>query len=297
MRSLRYVCLSSLLALSGAGTAVAAQPLKVCAAENDLPYSNQAGQGFENKLAELIGQELGRPIEYVWWTDPRYFVRDQLERGLCDVVMGADTGDPRMLTSKPYYRSGYVFVYRKDKTPMVKDWDSEVLKKAGHIAFMPDTPAETMIRQIGRYSDQFNYQQSLVGFKSRRNQYVRYDPEKLVHEVASGNADVAVLWGPQAGRYVHAADKPLAMSVIPDHYTRSDGLKVPHHYSTSIGVRKGEEALLKDIDRILSKQQAKVTALLRAEGVPLLALGGETQPTASTQPQTKSGTRTASDKS
>lgn len=280
MRSARFMYLSGVLALFGASAADAAQPLKVCAAENDLPYSNQAGQGFENKLAELIGKELARPVEYVWWTDPRYFVRDQLERGLCDVVMGVDTGDPRMLTSKPYYRSGYVFVYRKDKIASVKDWNSDALKKAGHIAFMPDTPAETMIRSIGRYNDQFNYQQSLVGFKSRRNQYVRYDPEKLVQEVASGNAEIAVLWGPQAGRYVRAADKPLALTVIPDHQQRSDGMKIPHHYSTSIGVRNGEQALLNDINRVLAKQQAKIAAVLKAEGIPLLALEGETQPTA-----------------
>ncbi|MVF24455.1 methanol oxidation system protein MoxJ [Methylocaldum sp. BRCS4] len=270
MRLTRIVICAWLLADIGSGPEAAAEPLKVCAAENELPYSNKDGEGFENKLAELIGKELGRPVEYVWWQDPRYFIRDQLDRGLCDVVIGVDTDDPRMSTSKPYYRSGYVFIYRKEKGVKVADWDSDFLKKAERIAFMPDTPAETMLKKVGRYYDQFNYLQSLVGFKARRNQYVRYDPEKLVREVESGSADLAVLWGPQAARYVKNADRPLEMRVIPDHQARSDGEKVPHHYSTSVGVRKGEEALLADINRVLKKREKEIRALLKAEGVPLL---------------------------
>lgn len=273
--------IACLVASGGAQAAKTAVPLKVCSAENEMPYSDQAGEGFENKLAELIGKELGRPVENVWWTDARYFVRDSLDKGLCDVVIGVDAGDPRMLTSTPYYRSGYVFVYRKNKGLNVKDWNSEALKTAKQIAFMPETPAETMIRKIGRYNDMFNYMHSLVGFKSRRNQYVRYDPAKLVAEVANGNAEVAVLWGPAAARYVKEAGPELAMTVIPDDNLRSDGEKVPHHYSTSIGVRKGEDALLKQIDQILAKHGKEVNAVLKAEGIPLLPLDEKPAKTAS----------------
>jgi mxaJ protein len=83
-----------------------------------------------------------------------------------------------------------------------------------------------------------------------------------------------VLWGPQAARYVKNADRPLEMRVIPDHQARADGEKVPHHYSTSVGVRKGEEALLADIDRVLKKREKEIRALLKAEGVPLLPVEG-----------------------
>jgi mxaJ protein len=272
MRFTRIAILALSLPVFGSGAVLAAEPLKVCAAENELPYSNRDGQGFENKLAELIGRELGRPVENVWWQDPRYFIRDLLDKGLCDVVMGVDADDPRLLTSEPYYRSGYVFVYRKEKGLKVRDFDSEFLMKAKQIAFMPATPAETMLKKIGRYNDQFNYLQSLVGFKARRNQYVRYDPEKLVREVESGNADLAVLWGPQAGRYVKSAGKSLEMQVIPDHQTRSDGEKVPQHYSTSIGMRKDGQALLEDINRVLKKRARDIQALLKSEGIPLLPL-------------------------
>lgn len=272
MRFVRIAMLASLSPL-GSSQGLAAEPLKVCAAENELPYSNKDGKGFENKLAELIAKDLGRPVENVWWQDPRYFIRDQLDRGLCDVVMGVDSGDPRMLTSQPYYRSSYVFVYPKGKGIKLDDWDSDYLTKAKQIAFMPDTPAETMLRKIGRYNDQFNYLQSLVGYKARRNQYVRWDPEKLVQEVASGHADLAVIWGPQAGRYVQAAGDKLELSVVPDHQVRADGQAVPFHYSTSVGVRKdGGKALLQDIDRVLKNRSKEIQDLLQAEGIPLLPL-------------------------
>ena len=289
MRFARVTLLVLSLPFLGSGGAVAAEPLRVCAAENELPYSDKDGKGFENKLAELIAGELGRPLENVWWQDPRYFVRDQLDKGLCDVVMGVDTDDARMLTSEPYYRSGYVFVYRREKGLKVEDFDSEFLHRAKQIAFMPDTPAETMLKAIGRYNDQFNYLQSLVGFKARRNQYVRYDPEKLVNEVVSCNADLAVLWGPQAARYVKGVGGKLEMRVIPDHQTRSDGEKVPFHYSASVGVRKESQALKADIDRVLKKRAKEIQALLKAEGIPLLPLDGPERAAAHAEPRKPKG--------
>jgi mxaJ protein len=260
-------------AMALAGGSQAAEPLKICAAENELPYSNKEGQGFENKLADLLGKELGRPVENVWWTDARYFVRDLLDKGQCDVVLGVDEGDPRMATTKPYYRSGYVFVYPKDKAGQFKDWDSEALKTAGRIAFMPDTPPDAMLKKLGRWNDMFNYMHSLVDYKAKRNQYVRYDPARLVGDVAAGKAEVAVLWGPLAGRYIKEAAKPLAYTVIPDNNTRADGQKVPHQFNASMGVRKNDKALLNALNKAISKQQAAITALLKAEGVPLLPLG------------------------
>lgn len=106
------LCLGTSLAITQT-QAAESKPLKVCAAENEMPYSNEAGEGFENKLAELVGKALDRKVEYVTWTDPRYYLRDTLDKGLCEVAIGIDSGDPRVLTTQPYYRSGYVFISRK----------------------------------------------------------------------------------------------------------------------------------------------------------------------------------------
>jgi len=246
------------------------EPLKVCAAEDEMPYSNKKGEGFENKLAALLGKALERKVEMVYWTDPRYYVRDYLDKGLCDVTMGVDAGDPRLLTTKPYYRSGYVFITREQDGIEVENWNSEALRKAKKIAFVPGTPAETMLRAISRYNDMFNYSQELVGFKSKRNQYVKYDHAKLVSEVASGNAEIAVLWGPAAARYVKASPAPLTMTLIPDDNQRADGQKVGHHYSTSIGVRKDKPALLAELNKALEDVEDDIEDLLEEEGMPLL---------------------------
>lgn len=255
----------------GFATAQAEQPtLKVCTAENEMPYSNKDGEGFENKLAHYIADQLGRKLETVTWTDPRYFIRDYVDKGLCDVVMGVDYGDPRLYTTIPYYRSGYVFVTREQDNLDVQNWDSEALKTAKRIAFVPGTPAETMLRTIGRYNDMFNYQHELAGFKSKRNQYVKYETEKLVNEVASGKAEIAVLWGPAAARYVKASSTPLTMTVIPDDNKRADGQKVGFHYSTAIGVRKGEVALLEQLNKVIRANHGEIEELLEAEGIPLL---------------------------
>jgi mxaJ protein len=244
--------------------------LKVCAAEDEMPYSNQKGEGFENKLAQLIGKQLNKKIEYVFWKDPRYYLRDILEKGLCDVSLGVDTGDPRLLTTHPYFRSGYVFISKQAAGYDLKNWHSDILKKAKNIAFVPNTPAEVMLRAIGRYNDMFNYSQELVGFQSRRNQYVKYEPSKLVSEVSSGHAEIAVLWGPSAARYVKQSSTPLEMTVITDNSVRADGQKVEHHFSTAIGVRKNDPTLLAQLNKVIEDQQDDITDLLEEEGIPLL---------------------------
>ncbi|KAB2961445.1 MAG: methanol oxidation system protein MoxJ [Candidatus Methylomirabilis oxygeniifera] len=251
-------------------TAISA-PLKVCSAADELPYSNEKLEGFENRIAVVIGEELRRPIEHVWWKDPRFYIRDLLEAGACDITIGIDAGNPRVLSSQPYYRSGYVFIYRKDKGISISDWNSPILKTAT-IAVVPGTPAETMLKQIDRYYELFNYLMSLVDYKSRRNQYVKYDPARLVQEVISGRADVAVLWGPSAARYVRQSSIPLEMVMIPDRATRTDGEPVPHHYDTSLGVRKEDQGLLNQLNDALVRRRGEIETILKAEGIPALPL-------------------------
>jgi mxaJ protein len=144
------------------------------------------------------------------------------------------------------------------------------------IAFVPATPAEIMLRAIGRYNDMFNYQQELVGYKSKRNEYVKYETDKLVNEVSSGKAELAVLWGPSAARYVKASSVPLTITVIPDNNKRADGEKVGFHYSTSMGVRKGETALQAQLNNIIKNKKSEISELLAAEGIPLLTESGST---------------------
>jgi mxaJ protein len=245
--------------------------LRICAAADELPYSNRDKTGFENKLAVAVADAMGRTPQFVWFSRPSiYIVRDQLDMKMCDLVMGVDTGDTRLATSKPYYRAPYVFIQRKDTKLDIKDWTSPDLAKATKIGFTPGSPAQIMLEKIGLFREHFNYLHSLTNFQDRRNKFTRIPPQRMVNEVADGTADVAVNFAPEVARYAKASDK-LFLTIIPDNNERADGEKVPHHFDQSIGVRKDDAALLSAVDLALEKAKPKIEEILKDEGIPLVA--------------------------
>lgn len=246
----------------------AADTLRVCTADNDLPYANAAGEGFEDRLASTLGESLGMQVERVNFPDPRYLVRDGIDKGTCDVMLGVDTSDARLQTTSPYYRSSYVFLTRSKDKLEVRDWDSEVLKTA-RLGVVPGTPAETMLRVIGRHADTFRYMMNLGGNKSMRNRFVRYDVEKLVRDLSNGEIDVAVAWAPAVARYVKASKEPLTASVVPD-VRRSEGDPLIFSYDTSIGLKKGNTVLLSRIETALNRIKPRFDEVLAAESIPQL---------------------------
>ncbi|CAA2137881.1 hypothetical protein HYPP_00682 [Hyphomicrobium sp. ghe19] len=245
-----------------------ASVLRICAAAKELPYSATDKSGFENKIAEILAAEMGRKAEFVWSDKPAiYAVRDQLDKKLCDVVIGADTGDERVQTSRPYYRAPYVFIVRKDSPLKIESWDSPDLAKAHLIGFVQGTPAEVMMTKLDLYNDSINYVSSLTNFKDKRNSYTRIPPDRMVGEVADKTAALAVAFAPEVARYVVANDA-LKMVVIPDNNVRSDGERVPFHFDQSFAVRKDDKVLLTAIDAALPKAQPKIEQVLKEEGVP-----------------------------
>lgn len=245
--------------------------LRVCAAADELPYSNRDGSGFENKIAVALADAMGRKPHFVWFSRPGiYIVRDQLDMKMCDVVMGVDAGDDRVATTKPYYRAPYVFIQRKDTKLDIKDWSSPDLAKAAKIGFTPGSPAQIMLEKIGLFREHFNYMHSLTNFQDRRNKFTRIPPQRMVNEVADGTADVAVNFAPEVARYVKASGK-LTLTVIPDDNVRGDGEKVPHHFDQAIGVRKDDTALLSALDLALEKAKPRIEEILKDEGIPLVA--------------------------
>ena len=248
--------------------------LRICAAASELPYSSRTGDGFENKIATVLAQAMGRTVEFVWSDRAAiYLVGDLLEQKRCDIVMGIDSGDPRVLTSKPYYRTGYVFIERKDSSLHITDWNSADLQKANKVGFTPGSPAQVMMEKIGIFRDNFNYMHSLTNFQDRRNRFTRVPPDRMVNEVADGTADLAVNFAPEVARYARDKDN-LKLVVIPDDNVRDDGVKVPHQFDQSIGVRKDDAQLLTDINNAIDKSKRKIEAILKQEGIPLLSLSG-----------------------
>lgn len=244
--------------------------LRVCAASEEEPYSVKDGSGFENKIAKAVGAAMGQKVFFKWYNQPAiYLVRDQLLLKQCDVIVGIDSSDDRVLTTLPYYRAPYVFIQRKDSMLNIKDWGSPDLAKASKIGLLPGTPAQTMMEKIGLFNVHFNYMHSLSNFSDRRNKYTRISPRRVVDEVANGTADLAVMFAPEVARYVKA-NSELKMIVIPDDNVTADGSKVPHHFDQSFGVRKDDRELRDGINAVLPKARARIDAILAEEGIPTI---------------------------
>jgi len=245
--------------------------LRVCASANQLPYSAKDGSGFENKVASAVSAAMGQQLQFVWADKPAiYLVRDFLNKKACDVVVGLDTDDPRVLTTRPYYRAGYVFITRVSSNFDIHSWNDPRIRKFEHIAVGFGTPSEAMLREVGKYDDDFNYEKSLVNFRSARNQYIQVEPSRMVAEVADGNADIAVGFAPEVARYVHQSNVPLRMTLVDDDTVKSDGQKIPQTFDQSMGVRKDDKELQATLDSALVRARPQIDDILKAEGIPLL---------------------------
>lgn len=266
----------------------AAQPsasatLRVCAAGNELPYSSRAKDGFENKIAETLAAAMGRQVEFVWSDrNAIYLIHEMLIPKQCDAVIGVDTGDERIATSKPYYRTGYVFIQKGDSPLKIQSWESPDLQNTHNVGFTPGSPAQVMMEKIGIFNANFAYMNSLTNFQDKRNRFTRVPPQRMVDEVADGTADLAVNFAPEVARYVKARSG-LKMTLIPDDNVRSDGLKVPHQFDQSVGVRKDDTELLAAIDAALAKSRKQIDAILDQEGIPLVQIAEQDKRKASSK--------------
>lgn len=245
--------------------------LRICASNVEAPFSAADATGFEDRIAKELAQAMGRKAVFVRTDQPGiYLVRDQLDKNNCDVVMGMDVGDERVLTSNPYYRTGYVLVTKADRNITASDWQDQQIKDQTRFAVRFYSPAETMLKRIGRFEDNAAYMYSLVNFKSRRNQWVQVPGDRLVSEVSTGEADVAIAFAPEVARYVQSSSTPLRMTVISTEIDRPNDKPIPMHYDQAIGVRKNDPALLAEINAGLQKARGQIEKILTEEGIPQL---------------------------
>jgi quinoprotein dehydrogenase-associated probable ABC transporter substrate-binding protein len=237
---------------------------RVCADPENFPFSNQKQEGFENKIAEVLARDLGAPITYIWWGQRRGFIRNTmnatLEAGRCDIMIGAPAGYDLVRTTKPYYRSTYVFVYRKDKSFQLKTLDDPILKKIkiGVHLLGEDYSNPPPVQELAKRGVVTN----VVGFDTFYSE--KNPPSAIIDAVASGKIDAAVVWGPAAGYFVLHQKVPMAIVPIP-----SGKGDLPFAFDISLGVKRGDDALFDRVQRALVRRQAEVTAILKAFGVPL----------------------------
>lgn len=252
---------------------VYADDLKVCAGKNEMPFSNDKKEGFENDIAEIIAKSLNKKLNYVYWDDPRYAVGFFLDKKKCDVVLGVDSTDPRVLKTKPYYKTGYVFITREDREIDISSWNDDLLKERNfRIGVMPDSPGKVMLLQINRFDDMFDYFAEKQKYQSTRNKYVRVDPQEVVNDVSNKYIHAAMLWAPEAARYVKQSKEPLKVQLVKDDAKKSNGESVQMHYEIVMGVRKDDVQLQQALNKAIDEKRSEVESVLKREGIPLLPI-------------------------
>jgi quinoprotein dehydrogenase-associated probable ABC transporter substrate-binding protein len=261
------------------GTQASAQDraLRVCADPNNLPFSNDRLEGFENKVAQLVADEMHATVQYRWHPQRRGFIRETLRAGLCDLVVGVPSGYDLVLSTTPYYRSTYVFVYPKRRNFELRSFDDAVLRplKIGLEEIGADganTPPAHALARRGLASN-------IVGFKLWDVSEVESPPGRIIDAVAAGEIDVAIVWGPFAGYF--ARRQPAAVLEIVPVSAAVDMPSLPFAYDIAMGVRPGDAALKSELEGILVRRRADIGRILEEYGVPLL----DVQPHREKQPE------------
>lgn len=259
---LRLLALALLMAAAGPGEA---RELVVCADPNNLPFSNQAKEGFENKIVDLIARDLGASVSYVWWAQRRGYVRNTLNEAKCDLWPGIASGVEMVATTRPYYRSTYVFVTRRadDLAGLTLDDPRLKAEKIGVQLVGDDgsnTPPSHALTRRGIVDNVEGYM--LYGDYSRPN-----PPADIVDAVARGEIDVALVWGPLAGYFAARATPPLRIEPVTPWL---DDAQWPMVFDISMGIRRDEPELRREVEQSLEKNKAAIAAILRDYGVPLV---------------------------
>ena len=231
---------------------------KVCADQDNLPYSNDKGEGFENKIAEVLAADLGKELSYQFWHDRFGFLRNTLNAKRCDVIIGTNTTYDALDTTKPYYRAGHVWIYREDSGYDISSWDSPDLKK-GVIGLVDKSPVTQALNANGLMANARPY---------RIQRDLTRSPGEPVEDVISGKIDVAIMWGPLGGYYAKQSDVDLVVVEIPEYSKGNKKLQGKTYWNISAGVRKREVERREMVEGAIFRNLDKIYAIMDEYGIP-----------------------------
>ncbi len=258
----RFLRICATILLLTASAALAAQPLRICADPDDLPFSNHLGQGIDNQIAILLAHDLGRTPVFVWTRSRRGFLREQFNRNRCDLLMGIPQGMKGVATTQPYYRSSYVFVTRRREHLEIASFaDPRLNGRRIGLQILEENlspPSIPLIRS--------GHAAQLVGFESFGT-----EADSIVRAVASGRVGVAVVWGPTAGYFAATEHLPLALRPVTPAVDRSG---IPFQYSIAMGVHKNDIALRDALNRSIARLQPQIARVLKQAHVPTIPISG-----------------------
>ncbi len=260
--------------VSAYGPATAARELRVCADPNNLPFSNQQQQGFENRIAELVARDLDMKLSYVWWAQRRGFVRNTINQNQCDLLIGVPASFERTRPTIPYYRSTYVFVTRRDRHLRIGSFDDPQLKRLRvGVQLIGDDGINTppahalsnrgIIKNVKGYTVYADYRQP-------------NPPARIIDAVANGDVDVAVAWGPLAGYFAQRETVPLDVRPVSP---QIDLPFLPFVFDISMGVRRGNDALREQLNGIIERRRPEIDRILADYAVPRVDIGREDKST------------------
>jgi mxaJ protein len=237
--------------------------LRVCADPNNLPFSNEKLEGFENKLADLVAEEMHARVEYTWFAQRRGFIRNTLREKQCDIVMGVPSSFELAAVTRPYYRSTYVFVTRKRDNIQLRSFDDPVLRKlivGVHLVGddYANTPPAHAMSSRGMIDNVRGY--TLYGDYNQPN-----PPARILDALVTGEIDVAIVWGPLAGYFAkHLSEEFVITPVSP----QIDVPFLPMVFDIGVGVRREDAAFKVRVEEILERRRSDVDVLLAEYGVP-----------------------------
>ncbi|HYK81573.1 MAG TPA: quinoprotein dehydrogenase-associated putative ABC transporter substrate-binding protein [Gemmatimonadales bacterium] len=247
-----------------AGAPRAGAELRVCADPYDLPFSNDKEEGFENKIAHVVAQDLHATVINYWWPTRRGVLRQSILAGRCDVMIQAPVGLDPVATTKPYYRSGYYFVYRADRGLQIHSLEDSVLKHlrigVNIIGYdYTNTPPAHALGARGIVG--------LIGFGNFLNPDPKADhPQDIFDALAKDSIDVAVVWGPLAGYWVKHEPVPLTMTALPDSDPASE---MKFAFDMAMGVRHSDKTLKAQLDSAIARRHDEIVRILQDYNVPL----------------------------
>jgi mxaJ protein len=254
------LALVALPALAAPRAEASEATLRVCAEPSNMPMSRRDEAGFENGIARLLADELHRQLVYEWQPQRRGFVRKTIGADLCDVWIGVPAGFDRLLTTRPYYRSGFVFVNRRDDVAPVRSLADPRLSslRIGVQLIGEDlaaTPAALALARAGAVDHVVGY--TVYGDGSAA--------ERISADLTAGRLDAALVWGPQAGYFADRGSVALALTRAP----APAGFELPFAFDIAVGVRKSEPALRDELDRALERRADEIQRILGDYGVPM----------------------------
>lgn len=232
--------------------------LRVCADPANMPFSNEKGEGFENKVAEIVADELKLPVEYTWFPQATGFVRRTLFAKACDVIIGFAQGDELVLNTNAYYRSTYALLYRPNSGLDGVESLSDPRLKGKKIGIVAGTPPGDIMAQNGLMTLAKPYPLTV----DRR---FESPAERMIEDIRKGEIDAGVLWGPIAGYFASRGGEELVVKPL---LKESAGPRMA--YRITFGVRNGEDEWKRQLNQVIAKRQGDINAVLLKYGVPLL---------------------------